>query len=173
MYNNFSYLLTYPHVMHDNRRQFSSNDVLFRPLIFVRQVLQPSGQHLELSASVRGEQRGDPADTGRHDIYEDAGNQMHRKYNFVSRTLLRIEKDIVIALHQRPDRYISDYDLAADYRLNQTISETTGEQEQRSADENEAPGSGLVQHDSAIIRVPYVSPVLLQVSHAFLDTILP
>lgn len=173
MYNNFSYSLTYPHVMHNNRRQFSSNNVIFRALIFVRQVFQPSGQHLELSAGVRGEQRGDPADAGRHNVNDNAANQMHRKHNFVSRTLLRIEKDIVIALHQRPDRHISDYDFAADYWLNQTVSKAAGEQEQRTADEDEAPGSGLVQHDSAIVRVPYVSPVLLQVPHALLDTILP
>lgn len=99
MRNNFSYLLTYPHVMHDNRRQSSSNGAFFRPLVFVRQVLQPNGQHLQLSASVHGEQRGDSADAGCHDINDDAGHQMHRKYDLISGALLRIEKDKVVALH--------------------------------------------------------------------------
>lgn len=142
--HNFSYLLTYPYVMHDDRRQSSSNSAIFRPLIFARQVLQPSSQHLELSASMHSEQSGDPTDASCHDIYDHAAYQMHRKHDLVSRTLLRIKKNKVVALHQRSDRHISDYGLAADYRFNQTVSETTGEQEQRGANENETPGFGLV-----------------------------
>lgn len=67
MCNDFSYSLTYSHVTRDDHCQVLSGEIL-RSSVLVRQICQPSGQHFELSAGVHGEQRGDPADAGRHEV---------------------------------------------------------------------------------------------------------
>lgn len=105
-------------------------------------------------------------------LYDDACQQVHREHYLVRGTLLRIEEDEVITLHQRTDGDVTDDDLAAEYRLNQTVGQAAGEEEQRGADENKTPGLRPVQHDSAIVCVPHVSPVLLHVPHAFANAIL-
>jgi len=92
--------------MHDDSCQCLSCHTVSRPLL-IRQILQPRGQHLELSARVHSEQRGDSAHSGHDDVNEDAGQQMYQDHDLISRALMRVEENVIItALLHRSDRDI-------------------------------------------------------------------
>jgi len=96
---------------------------------------------------------------------------MYREHDLVSRTLLRVEEDvIIIALLHRLDCAVSS--STAKDRLHQAITEVADEKKQRGADQDEAAGFRVLQHDPTIVRVPDVPPILLHMLHTFSDTIL-
>lgn len=136
----------------------------------VDEVLHQSHQDLHLRARMHHKDSSETANRHRDRVHDETAKDLQEKHDFVGRTLLRIEENVITGAGERSNRdVLINNDASSRQRHYRIVGQSAAIHERATQGEQSSSGAGFAQHYFPHVTDSYCFPVFFDVPQAASD----